>query len=338
MASLRTDRRTFLRLGGMTAGAALLPRVAAGQGKLAPIECFITVSITAAAPLIGLEKGFFKSEGIDLALREFPSGTTALQTWKAGAGNIILTGDLPGLNYYLQNPTDHRVVAPLERSASRYAAVVKADVKGPQDLKGRTIATRVGSTGSYFVSRYLKKNNLTPSDVKIINLETNHMVPAMDKGEIDGFFIWEPHVAISLKTSGAKVRKLTTAEGYINGYSLMGARPQWVAANGDVVVRYLRALRRSATEVTRDKELAATLLDKRYGLKRDQFMPCIDQVGWLTAFDKTFYDDFADQLAWGKEAAVLPANARLDFREWCYLDGLRAVDPALVTPPPAPVG
>ena len=340
MTSSRIGRRTFLGLGGaaVALGVAGAPRAPRAQTRAVPLECFVTVALTVAAPLIGIEKGFFKAEGIDLQLREFPSGTTALQTWKTGAGQIILTGDLPGLAYWAQNPGDHRVIAPLERSAGRYGAVVKADIKGPQDLKGRTIATRVGSTGSYFTSRYLKKNNLTPSDVKVINLETNHMVPALDRGDIDGFFIWEPHIAIALKTSGAKVRKLTTAEGYINGYSLMGARPQWLAANRDVVIRYLRALRRSGTEVTRDKELAATLVDKRYGLKPDQFLPYIHLVGWLMAFDKGFYDDFSDQFLWAKETGMIKPEPRLDFREWCYFDGLRALDPALVTPPPAPVG
>ena len=154
----------------------------------------------------------------------------------------------------------------------------------------------MGSTGSYFTSRYLKKNNLTPSDVKVINLETNHMVPALDRGDIDGFFIWEPHLAIALRTSGAKVRKLTIAEGYINGYSLMGARPQWLATNRDVVTRYLRALRRSATEVTRDKDLGggdprliAQNLLPEFGFSADQFS-CLDSLwtkesGWNPAAD-----------------------------------------------------
>src|SRR5262249_58325006 len=97
MASSRTDRRAFLRLGGMAVGAAVFPRVATGQARLAPIEGFITVSITAAAPLVGVEKGFFKAEGIDLALREVPSGTPALQTRKARPGNILLTGEPPRL-------------------------------------------------------------------------------------------------------------------------------------------------------------------------------------------------------------------------------------------------
>lgn len=318
------------------------PRLAAAASGQPPrkrtaIEALITVSVSAAATLMGMEKGYFQAEGIDLVLREFPSGTMALQTWQAGGGNVLHTGDLPALTYWMQNPDDYRVIAPFERSAKRYGAVVKAAIRGPQDLKGKTIATRVGSTGSYFVSRYLKKNRIDPKDVTLLNLETNQMVPALDRGDIDGFFIWEPHLEIALKTSGAKVRKLTTAEGYVNGYAIHGSRPRWIAENTEAVAGYLRALKKGAADVAKEKALAARLLEKQYGLKANEAVAQVDLLGYVLAYDALFYEDFIDQFRWAKEEGIIkPAGATLDFNRWCYFDGLRAIDPKLVAPAPPP--
>ena len=353
MRRMNIDRREILKLGGLAAvSLAAWPRgVPAAEGprpgaagpsrtgrKPVQVEALIVVSVSAAAVLLGIEKGYFRAEGLELALREFPSGTMALQTWKAGAGYIMHTGDLPSLTYWFQNPEDYRVIAPYERSAKRYGAVVKAEIAGPQDLKGKTIATRVGSTGSYFVSRYFRRHRIDPKDVTLVNLEPNQMVPALDRWDIDGFFIWEPHLEIALKTSGGKVRKLTTAEGYVNGYAIHGARPKWIQEDPAGVHGYLRALRRAATEVMQEKALAGRLLEKQYGLKAQDAIPQLDLLGYVMAYDKLFFDDFADQFRWAKEEGIIkPASATLDFAKWCYLDGLRAVDPKLVFPLPAPV-
>ena len=46
-------------------------------------------------------KGFFRAEGLDVTFRMFPSGTTAMQIYRVGEGDILMGGDLPGVNYWL---------------------------------------------------------------------------------------------------------------------------------------------------------------------------------------------------------------------------------------------
>jgi NitT/TauT family transport system substrate-binding protein len=67
---------------------------------------------------MALAKGLYKAEGLDVEARLFPSGTTALQTFKAGAGDIVVTGDLPGLQYW-QRGAPYRVITALERQGLR---------------------------------------------------------------------------------------------------------------------------------------------------------------------------------------------------------------------------
>ena len=130
-------------------------------------------------------KGFYKDEGLDVQFRLFPTGVTALQTFKTGQGDIVLTGDLPALLYWENNNRDYRVINVLERDSKGYTITAKKSITKPADLVGKTIATRVGSNGSFFISEFLRLNNLKPTDVTIKNLDAQVLPTALCQGDID---------------------------------------------------------------------------------------------------------------------------------------------------------
>src|SRR6516164_4688539 len=158
---------------------------------------------------MALEKGFYQQEGLDIAYRLFPSGTTAFQAFQTGQGDIVMTGDLPSVQYFFRVKGDYRTLAVMERDAKGYVAVVRKDITKPQDLLGKTVATRVGSTGSWFISEYLTKNGVDPSKVAVKNLDTQVLPAALCGGEIAAFFIWQPIGSRTLEICPDKSHYLT---------------------------------------------------------------------------------------------------------------------------------
>jgi hypothetical protein len=71
-------------------------------------------------------------------------------------------------------------------------AVARKEITTPQQLSGKSIATRVGSTGSWFISEYLTKNGVDPGKVAVKNLDTQVLPAALCGGDIAAFFIWQP--------------------------------------------------------------------------------------------------------------------------------------------------
>src|SRR5499427_7592829 len=168
---------------------------------------------------MAVQQGFFKDEKLEVTVKWFSAGTTAMQTFQAGKdgkrgfGDFNTGGELPAVNFWQNMDEQYALLAIIERDAEGYVGIAKAEIKTGKDLKGKTIATRVGSTGSWFVSEYLKAQGLADKDVTIKNLDPHIMPSAMDRGDIDAFFIWPPYGAQALKISGARVHKLTTAKG-----------------------------------------------------------------------------------------------------------------------------
>jgi ABC-type nitrate/sulfonate/bicarbonate transport system substrate-binding protein len=141
---------------------------------------------------MAFEKGLYQQEGLDVTYRLFPSGTTAFQAFQTGQGDIVMTGDLPSVQYFFRAKGDYRTIAAIERDAKGYVAVARKEITKPQDLVGKTVATRVGSTGSWFISEYLTKNGVDPSKVTVKNLDTQVLPAALCGGDIAAFFIWQP--------------------------------------------------------------------------------------------------------------------------------------------------
>jgi NitT/TauT family transport system substrate-binding protein len=319
---------------GLAACVALLtPHDARAQ--LAPLTVFLQPSINSDSIWMADAKGLFKAEGLDVALKLFPSGTTSIQSFKAGAGDIILTGDLPALQYW-QNGGSYRVIAPIARDAKSYILVTKKEITSAKAMEGRTIATRVGSTGSWFIAEYIAKNGLNEQLVKVRNLDPPLMPAAICRGDIDAFFIWQPSPAKALQICGDKVHYLTTAEGYVKGYSIAGARPEWLATpeGADKTKRFLRAVRKGAEMAAADQASVVEYLNKRFGLTEQEVMDQRAFMERVLKMDATFFEDFCSENRWQQRAGMWSGPS--DLSKWVWGEGLQSIDPSLVVAAPPP--
>src|SRR3954467_15525413 len=217
---------------------------AANAQALKKLTLFGQPSVNNDAIWMAIEYGYFKEQGLDVEYRVFPSGTTAFQTFRTGQGDIVMTGDLPSVQYFFNNPGQYQTIAAIERDAKGYVVIARKDIRKAQDLAGKSVATRVGSTGSWFISEYLSKNGVNPAAVAVKNLDTQLLPAALCKGDIAAFFIWQPIGSRTLEICPNDAHQLSDATGYVQGYLVAGARPEFLnsADGADKVVRFLRAI------------------------------------------------------------------------------------------------
>ncbi len=281
-------------------------------------------------------QGFLKEQGLDITFKLFPTGTTALQTFRTGQGDMVTHGDLPGVAHWLAVNKDYRAISVIERDAKGYLATARNDIKVPKDLIGKTIATRVGSTGSWFISEYLKKNGIKDSDVKVINLDGQVLPTALCRGDISAFFIWEPFGTRAREICPDQVHTLSSAEGYINGYALIGARPAWLATKqgSETATKFLRAMLKGADFAGKNFAAVAKYNADHFSLSekatRDQW-----QInGRAIGFDDVFFHDFCNLAGWMRNNNLM--KDKFDVKEFIWTTGLEKINPKLVGKVPAP--
>lgn len=283
---------------------------------------------------MAFDKGFFKEEGLDVTYRLFPSGSTAFQSFQSGQGDIVLAGDLPSVQYFFNNKKMFHVIAVIERDYKGYVIAAQKGVAKPQDLVGKTVATRVGSTGSWFISEYLTKNGIDPASVTVKNLDTQLLPTALCQGDIAAFFIWQPVGSRALEICPDKAHILSDASGYVQGYLLAGARQEWLNTpqGAEAATRFLRAVARgrevAASDFPAVAAYAKAKLDLSEKATRDQW----ETMERPVALDEVFFRDFCSLSHWGQRDGIL--SEPLDISQFTWPKALHAIDPALAPPPP----
>lgn len=281
-------------------------------------------------------KGFYKNEGLDVDFRQFPTGMNALSAFTAGQGDIALSGELPALLHWIAVKNDYRLITVIERDSAGFVVVAQNSIKSAGDLKGKTIATRVGTTGSWFVSEYLQKNGLSPGDVTVKDLAPAVMPTALCQGDIAAFLIWQPFGSRTLEICPDKAHILSDATGYIDGFLVAGARPSWLATpeGKDIATRFLRATMKGKEAAEKDFTAVAQYAADKYKLSEkathDEWKTNQRHLG----FDDVFFRDHCKLAGWARSQNHLKEN--LDFTKYVWPDGFQSIDPKLVAAlPPA---
>jgi NitT/TauT family transport system substrate-binding protein len=198
------------------AAALALPTLAASQ---APEKARITIGV-GGKPLfyylpltIAEQKGFFKAEGLDVEIQDFPGGAKALQALIGGSVDVVSGAYEHTVTQQAKGQNIEALVL-----QGKYAGIVlgmnkakAAEYKSPADLKGMKIGvTAPGSSTNMFVNILLAKAGLKPDAVSIIGVgATAGAVAIMQRGEIDALSNLDPVIS-QLEAGGSFVPVVDT--------------------------------------------------------------------------------------------------------------------------------
>jgi taurine transport system substrate-binding protein len=209
---------------------------------------------------IAIEEGWFEEEfgSTKVNFVEMNGPDQAIAGLSSGDLDIALLGN-PGVATALSQGVDAQVIWIYEVIDTAEGLAVRNDagIDSAADLKGKKIAAPSGSTNHYALLAYLEQNGLGEDDVEIVDLGTNDILAAFQRGDIDGAQINEPVLGQLVKSGG---RILTTSgdlldEGVFTA-DLAAVRPEFAQDYPEAVRRYVKVLDR-ATRFYRDSPEAS---------------------------------------------------------------------------------
>src|SRR3954447_3530150 len=221
-------RKLFCGLALAALGVSLAGAAAAQETKLA----LGLSGWTGFAPLtLAKEAGIFKKHGLDVSIKKIPQkdrhlaiasgdvqcAATTVETWVVWNANGVATTQ----------------IFQLDKSYGADGMVVRNSIPKIADLKGKTVAASAPGTAPYFTLAWmLKKNGLSPKDVKVVNLEPQAAANAMIAGnnDIDAAMTYEPYLsAVRAKPEAGKI--IATTLDYPMVMDTFGCTPKFLADN-----------------------------------------------------------------------------------------------------------
>ena len=110
-----------------------------------------------------------------------------------------------------------------------------------EELKGKKIGIAMGTGSEIFWRRVLEKKNLKPADYTMVNVEAPEMLAAIERGDIDGFAVWEPWPTRTLRRSRAP-RSCRPAEGIYNNVNFVYMNRGWIEQNKATAEKFMLSL------------------------------------------------------------------------------------------------
>ncbi len=162
---------------------------------------------------IAERNGYFKAEGLDVEILDFPGGAKALQALLGGSVDVVSGAYEHTISQQAKGQSIEALV--LE---GQYPGIVlalpkakAATYKSPADLKGMKIGvTAPGSSTNMFVNILLAKSGLKPDAVSIIGVGAGAgAVAIVKRGEIDALSNLDPVIA-QLESDGTIVPVVDT--------------------------------------------------------------------------------------------------------------------------------
>ncbi|MFC5757324.1 aliphatic sulfonate ABC transporter substrate-binding protein [Rhizobium sp. GCM10022189] len=236
-----TRRQT---LGLLAAGAATVALPSVRPARAAATELRIgwqKNGVLALAKRRGALEKRLADQGLTVSWSEFTSGPPLLEALGAGALDFGATGDVPPL--FAQAAGGALYYVGIYRGSPAGSAIlVRKDspIRTLEDLKGRKVAFKRGSSAHNVTVKVLRKAGLTLDDVQPLDLAPPDAAAAFKNGSIDAWSIWDPYLAIA--EADPDTRILTTAEGIVDSYSYFLANKDFTDENGTVIVNVLDEL------------------------------------------------------------------------------------------------
>jgi taurine transport system substrate-binding protein len=178
------------------------------------------------------------------------------------------------------------------------------------DLKGKRVATPFASTAHYSLLAALAQNNLSPTDVQLVDLQPQAILAAWDRGDIDAAYTWLPTLDDLRKSGKDLITSRQLAKDGKPTLDLGTVADDFASAHPEVVDKWRQQEARALTTIKSDPDAAAKAIAAEIGLAPEVVAGQLKQGVYLTPEELTSAEWLGADGAPGNIAANLESASQ----------------------------
>lgn len=265
-------------------------------------------------------KDFFTSKGIEVEFLFFDSGTAANVAFAAGSI------DFAGMGYTnavvaLSKGLDVELIWIHEVLGANEALVVKEGINSVSDLKGKKIATPFSSTSHLSLVKALEMNGLSQTDVELLDMNTDDIVAAWERGDIDATYTWEPTLSKIKKTGKVLLDSEYMADQGVTTVNVDLVHKNFSSKYPELVSDYISALAKAGKFYADEPEKAFDAVATALSISPDEARVQMEGTKWLTREEELSKDYMGTKAEPGNFHSVFEETAKF-LKEQKKLDKL----------------
>jgi len=290
------------------------------------------ISFLTAPVLVAENKGYFLEEDLDVKMKEFGSGRTALRTMLNDGNLDMVTVAQTPVVFNSFNRNDYAIIAAMVSSDNDVKILVHRDkgIKDPSDLTGKKVGTTKGSSGHFFLALFLAFNGLELSAVEIIDLEATELPQALSRGRVDAISSWEPNILKTKSLLGKKALILPSKGIFREDFYFVPNR-NFMRNNPETLKSFLKAIKKGEEFIRENSDESINIVSERLKLDKKLTASVWNDFEYQLVLDQTILITLEDEARWAIREGLTDKRELPNYFGFLYLDALEEVKPEAVT-------
>jgi NitT/TauT family transport system substrate-binding protein len=285
---------------------AISPQSAANAQTAEPVKIGVGVDAAFVPMYLSKQRKLFEKHGLNVELVQFTQGGDALDA--VVAGQVQMGGSAQPTVLIRAARADIKVFGIFGQSGTYIKLVTKPGIIDPEQIK--SIGIVPGSVSEYATERMFAKFGIDPKSVNLIKIGPPEAPALLARGDLDGYFLWEPWPSNGVK-QGGKILLTDGDVGFVDNMWL-AADGAWFASHKTQAKAILDTLAEACTAVRADPAAGAAAVQAEAKIPVEAALAILKDrecvVRDFTADDLESYDKINDFLVGHK---IIPAKVDL---------------------------
>ena len=256
--------------------------------------------------------GMFESAGLKVQLVPFRSGSEIVDAANKNKIDIGYCGITPVTSAIDKN-SSIKIVAAVNQEGSGIVVADELNITNVSEFQGKKfLIPKKGGIQDVLLRYLLMKNNVTPSNLNISELEVPLMQNALVGADVDGYIAWEPYVSQSEFTGNETVFMYSKDIWPEHPCCVVIATDNFMKKNPDRLEKFLKVHVEATNYTNTHKNETAMILSKKLGTNLNVELEALNHVEFIAVPSEQFDDNIMKLIEVQKELGYVNNNLTLD--------------------------
>jgi len=278
---------------------------------------------------IAQDQNLFTKNGLEITLKDYDSGATAVAGILNGEADIALAAEFPIVRqvFNKKDIINFGTIAKYENTYILWRT--DSGINSVHDLKGKKIGVTLTTISEFYLGRTLELNGLNIQQVSLVDTKAADSEKALVSKEVDAVVTWEPWVNQIKQLLGEEVTTRAAQSAQYAYWNLVSTS-EWANSHTDVIERLIKSLAGAEHYINRHRDVAKAIIIKRMNFDNLYLDTIWPRYQFSMSLDQSLITAMEDEARWMISNKLTSEIAMPHFVDNIYEDILKKIKPEAV--------
>ncbi len=189
------------------------------------------------------------------------------------------------------------------------------------------MGANIGTSSHFFLGVFLIHNNLSISEIELVNIKTIDLSAALKNNEVDAISVWQPHSQEAKRLLQNIAIELPSSEIYRTTFNFAVIK-SFTEDHPEILEKILRSVDKAAVFIKGNKKQSEEIIVNSFSFDKKVIHEAWDDFVFDISLDQSLLVAWDEIARWAIENKFVDSKELPNYLNFLYMDSLDAVKPA----------